>query len=253
MPDIAQALTSLDHLLHCFNVQDLDSELLHLEPSKRAAAKREREFSNIMGMVSVEQLRKLHFREVIQCCAEGCAEYFYAHVRVHSGHELTYHEFLSAICGGDHPKIYDEEKIVAYWSSWWQGSGRRPKWRTLDWRPSSETLCSGYDALTTLDSKQLERYFSHPRSIVRQCVARREDIDEEIQYQLADDAEPAVRFCLARNRNAARDVLGEMANDLNSIVRRWVACHPNTPASVLERLREDPVEEVRRFLERRRA
>jgi hypothetical protein len=252
MPDISQTLIALDDLLQVFDLRDFDTTLLGLEPSKRAAVKREKELAHVMELVSVELLRKKHIGGLIEQVSNGCSEYLYALVRVHAGHEILYHELLSDLCEGRHPSLYHGDKIRPYWETWWAKNGRNPSFSTLDWKANSKNLDAALEALTTTDSRTAARLLDHPHSLVRQSIARRPDLDEECQYQLADDPEPMVRIELALNSCTSAQVLTELGNDLNSIVRRWVACHPSTPQHVLARLKADPVDQVRAFLDKPR-
>jgi hypothetical protein len=252
MSDIAQTLVALDELLQVFGNPDSDSAVSELEPSRRAAVKREEDFEHVMKLASVEQLRMYHISKLIEQSSKGCAEYLYALVRVHAGYELTYHELLSGICDGHHPSLYSGDEILPYWQTWWTKHGKNPSYSSLNWMDDSKNLRAALNALTSDDADMVASLLYHTHSLVRQSIARRPAFNEEWQYQLADDPDPAVRFALAQNRGTSPEVLAELGNDLSSIVRRWVACHPSTPQRVLDRLNADPIDGVRDVLAKRR-
>lgn len=250
MSDTATTLQTLDGLLEAWDLLDLDSTLLEIDADKRHAVKREAVLKYTMEMASLEQLRKNHMVELLEQYREGCAEYLYALVRVHTSYEFSYHELLRAICGGRHPDLYEGEKIRLYWDQWWSKKGGAAKYSTLRWRSDSPNLDAALMALTC-SRDGIAPLLAHPHALVRQSLARRRDLDEETQWELTDDPAPIVRFELATNSNTSPDVLAELANDLNSIVRRWVACHPETPVQALNQLGRDPVDDVRAFLDKR--
>ena len=250
MPPCSTTLQSLDALLEAWEPLDVDTLLLDADPATRQELKRAHELRHIVEKVSVEQLRKHHLMELVKEHRAGCTEYLYTLIRVHAGYELGYHEILSDL--HREPQLYDSTKIRAHWQEWWGRNGKKKAFAVLDWRTESNNLCAALNAHTD-DLALAARSVSHPNTLVRQALARREDINKDLQSELADDAAAIVRFELARNPNSAPEVLGQLANDLNSIVRRWVAHHPRTPSEVLVHLAVDPIEAVREFLMRRSA
>ncbi len=247
MSDSSQTLVKLDALLEPWDPVDHDSELdPNMDHGVRQREKRERSFRFVMEVASLVELRNEYIRRLIGDHGVGCVDYLYAMLRVHTAHELNYHEILCELVSGRHPQLYEGKAIVNYWSEWWKRHGTEGQYGTLHWQEDSPVLSQ---ALRALSSDTVEIYASvaqkHP--LVRQAIARRSDIPNELQHRLANDSATAVRLELVLNPSVGPDALTVLARDENSIVRRWVGAHPKTPARERELLSKDPIPEVREF------
>ena len=94
----------------------------------------------------------------------------------------------------------------------------------------------------------------HPRSwlscsfSVREALARRRDLSDELRTQLAADASSVVRLAVATNPTTGPSILELLASDVDHLVRAAVAGHRNTSASILRGLVDDVTYETRRTL-----
>jgi hypothetical protein len=247
MIDSRQALTKLDALLEPWDHVDHDSELdPTMDHFAREREKRERRFRLLMEMVSLTELRKGYIGRLIEAHGAECVGYLYVLICVHTGYELTYHDILSDLVPGKHLELYEGKAIIEYWTEWWKRHGTNSKYRSLDWQEDSAVLNQAYCALSSNTLESCTK-ISHEHPLVRQAIARRSDISNELQHRLASDSAAAVRLELALNPSAGPDTLTLLARDENSIVRRWVATHPKTPAIERELLSRDPIPEVREF------
>lgn len=81
--------------------------------------------------------------------------------------------------------------------------------------------------------------------MVRERVARRQDLTVEMMKKLSQDESRHVRLCLAANPKVPQSLLAELSSDEDASVRFKVAVHPNVSEKTLRHLVCDPVEEVR--------
>lgn len=250
MSDVSRSLVKLDAMLEAWDMVDDDSMLdPQLSGTERERVKSDLGFRRVMELTSLEMLRREHIDRVAAAHGVGAADYLFALLRVHTPHELTYHELLSALIAGRHPNIHEAHEISRYWSDWWQRRWSPRKYCTLDWKTHSPVLSAALQALSD-DTSNADSYVEHSHPLVRQSVARRADIPMHIQLRLVTDPAFAVRHELAMNASTGPPVLVRLAEDVHSIVRRWAAVHPQTPTEVRERVALDPIVEVREFVRR---
>lgn len=97
----------------------------------------------------------------------------------------------------------------------------------------------------------------HPRSwsscsfTVRQSLAARKDLSDELRVQLASDVSSLVRLAVATNPTTGPAILALLAADVDHLVRAAVARHRCTSTSTLRGLVDDPTYEARGTLSRR--
>ncbi len=97
----------------------------------------------------------------------------------------------------------------------------------------------------------------HPRSwsscsfTVRQSLAARKDLSDELRVQLASDVSSLVRLAVASNPTSGPEILALLAADVDHLVRAAVARHRCTSTSTLRGLVDDPTYEARGTLSRR--
>jgi hypothetical protein len=91
----------------------------------------------------------------------------------------------------------------------------------------------------------------HPRSwlscsfTVRQSLAARKDLTDELRAQLASDDSALVRRAVATNPTTGPAILALLDADVDHLVRAAVARHRRTSTSTLRRLVDDPAYEAR--------
>lgn len=76
--------------------------------------------------------------------------------------------------------------------------------------------------------------------MVREKLAARHDLAEELALQLAKDPSPHVRRILAANVNISTAILEIMANDKDPATLLKVALNPNTSSKAIHALSENP-------------
>jgi len=85
----------------------------------------------------------------------------------------------------------------------------------------------------------------HKSPVVRQCVASRHDIPQELVIRLAEDPDASVRIATVHSKKLPLDFVVKLAGDADAGVRMQVAFRKDLPTSVAVKLARDPDDHVR--------
>jgi hypothetical protein len=79
-------------------------------------------------------------------------------------------------------------------------------------------------------------FVDHPSALLREVVAAREDLPQQVYARLAEDPVPMVRAALAKNPAIDAALIRSLAEDRGHDVQRSLAHHPDLPLDVLTQL-----------------
>jgi len=85
----------------------------------------------------------------------------------------------------------------------------------------------------------------HKSPVVRECVASRDDIPQELVIRLAEDPDASVRIATVHHKKLPLDFVVKLAGDADAGVRMRVARRKDLPTSVAVKLARDPDAHVR--------